>query len=112
MKSLRIPFVGLGLALCLAAGCRTPQAGQDSDTIRMTLLPSGMLQVRDDSIPAAQVPKTLHRMGATPRTILIIQIGDRTRMPEVKTLTEVLATAGYRHVYFKRPQHARTSVVP
>lgn len=104
-------LVAVGLTLCMAPGCMTSRPANEGDPIKMTLLPSGQVQLGDSSLPPTALPKALGRIGATPKTILIIHIGDQTPLPEVKSLTERLATAGYRHVYFKRPQHARSNVI-
>lgn len=97
--------------LCLS-GCRTRDDGTNDETIRLSLLPTGQLATGSGAeIPRTQLAQWLGKQGATRQTIIIIQIEDRTELAEMSSLTQALATAGYRYVYFKRPQHAKASVV-
>ncbi len=104
----------LNFSLCLAllacCGCRTPTANDKGETICISLLPSGNLDTGESQLPKTQLVRWLSHTGATKQSIIIIQIQDKTELAEVSSLTSLLASAGYRFVYFKRPQHAKSSV--
>lgn len=105
-------LIGLCLSVFCLSGCRTQGDGGNGETIRLSLLPSGQLATGGGiEIPKTQLAKWLGKQGATRQTIIIIQIQDQTKLEEVSSLTQTLASAGYRYVYFKRPQRAKASVV-
>lgn len=102
----------VSLPILFLSGCRTPGDSASGETIRLSLLPSGQLATGSGAeIPKAQLAQWLGKQGATRQTIIIVQIQDQTELAEVSSLAQTLATAGYRYVYFKRPQHAKASVV-
>ncbi len=108
------PFsFALLVAVFTLSGCMSPSSSTDNqgDTLHLSVLPTGTIVYENQSIPRDRLVKTLRRAGATPETTIIVDIPTLMPMTEVSSLTKILASAGYRRVFYKRPKHAASGIV-
>jgi hypothetical protein len=107
---LFLSFVAL-LAVCSFTGCMSPATPSNTsgDSLHLSVLPTGTWIVNGKSIPRDQLISALHKTGATSETTLYVDIPRTLPLTEVASLTKMLASAGYRRVFYKRPKHAASS---
>lgn len=107
---LLYPFVAM-LAACSLTGCMnpTPPSNTTGASLHLSVLPTGTWIVNGKSIPRDQLIAALHKTGATPETTLYIDIPKTLPLTEVASLTKMLASAGYRRVFYKRPKQAAST---
>jgi hypothetical protein len=103
-------FVALALLAALMAGCVTGRSEGAWETVYVTLLPNGLLQLEGKTMDAAGLLKKLKSMCATVQTCIEISIPEETPTPTLAALTQPLASAGYRKIQFVTPRKVVTVI--
>jgi biopolymer transport protein ExbD len=80
------------------------------DSLHLSVLPTGTWMLNGKTVPRDQLLSALRKAGATPETTLYVGIPKTLPLPEVSSFTKLLASGGYRRVFYKRPKHAESSI--
>jgi biopolymer transport protein ExbD len=98
-------ILALLAATLTMTGCMTTSSGNpDVTSIQIHLRSDGKFTIDDKTVSLDKLEKTIRKTGATPATTLYINIPATYPMSNLTSLTQRLASAGYRRVFYKRPQ--------
>jgi len=89
--------------ITLLSGCAAP-----AQRINITVGSDGIIHVDGDRIRLSRLAAEMRSRGATPATIIEVEIPDAVSGDLLQGVSQPLATAGYKRTIFKKPRRAES----
>ncbi|MCX7592110.1 MAG: hypothetical protein N2255_10840 [Kiritimatiellae bacterium] len=100
-----------GMLICMN-GCRSAQTLGSSRRIHVALAPDGTVVVRGRHVPVKSLPSELRRLGAGPKTEIMISIPrDTPRETEVEII-RTLRAEGFNRAILTKPRQVTAYTTP